>query len=123
MRTLSRSLILLFLALSCFAVACGDGEDNNGSSSVTNPFAGDAAAAAKGKTEYEKTCTACHGVDGSPGAVSMKDLRQTAKNDSDGEIFNYIHDGVEGTSMVAYGGMYTDDQIWELVTHIRTFAN
>ena len=40
---------------------------------------------------------------------------------ADDDLFGFIHDGVEGTAMVPLGEALTDDEIWNVVNHIRTF--
>jgi|MDSZ01.3.fsa_nt_gb mono/diheme cytochrome c family protein len=115
--------ICIAFALVFSLSACGDdnntSENNNTGNNDTNPFAGDAEAAAAGKGIYEGkgSCTSCHGADGSPGMIAAVDLRGSSL--SDGELYSKISDGVPGTSMTAYKNSLTEDEIWQLVTHIQ----
>jgi mono/diheme cytochrome c family protein len=113
--------ICIAFALVLSLSACGDDNNTseNNNTNTTNPFSGDAEAAAAGKTIYEGKggCTSCHGADGGPGTVSMKDLRGSTL--SDGDLYSRIADGVPGTSMAAYKNSLSEDEIWQLVTHIQ----
>lgn len=85
-----------------------------------NPLAGDAAAAAEGKSLYEKTgCVACHG-NNARGAVGP-DLtdNEWLRAPSDEMIFNTIRNGRSGTLMSPFKDMLDDRQIWQLVTYLR----
>ncbi len=123
---LSRTLmILLTLGMAATLAACGDsgetGENNGGGgdgSELTNPFAGDAAAITEGQQEYlNENCSGCHGEDGKN--TSFLDL-STITGKADGILFVSIRDGIEGTSMNSYGGKLSDDQIWKMVTWVKT---
>ena len=83
-----------------------------------NPFKDDAAAAAEGATLYsDNGCTTCHGLDGK--SASFKDL-STLDATSDAALFESIDAGVPGTAMTAYGETLTDDEIWKIITWVRT---
>src|SRR5262249_21899181 len=41
---------------------------------------------------------------------------------TDGQIFLWIKDGYPNTAMPAWGQRLNDEQIWQLVTYLRTFA-
>ena len=56
------------------------------------------------------------------GPVSPKALSDTAVNLTDAEVYSKISDGVPGTSMSAYGANYSETEIWQLVSWIRTLA-
>lgn len=95
-------------------------EDMGGA--LINPFDGDAQAAMSGQARFEAACTTCHDAAGGVGAVAMKALSETATDADDAYIFTTIKDGQDATAMPSYGAMYSDDEIWELVTFIRTLA-
>ena len=79
----------------------------------------DAAAAGKMIFEGSGGCTGCHGADGGPGTVSMKSLSDSGDTLSDGDLYDKIANGVPGTSMAAYKSSLSEDEIWQLVTHIQ----
>src|SRR5260370_12984585 len=75
-----------------------------------NQFAGNPQAIADGKELYNRTCTGCHGYDGTPGeqgpglgASGRRYLRI-----SDREIFDAIQQGIPGTMMPGTGLAETD---------------
>src|SRR5207245_905188 len=41
---------------------------------------------------------------------------------TDGQVFLWIKDGYPGSAMPAWGQRLTEQQIWQLVTYLRTFA-
>lgn len=94
----------------------------NNTSAGTNPLDGDADAIASGEITFDSACTTCHNKDGSMGPVSPKALSDTAVNLTDAEVYSKISDGVPGTSMSAYGANYSETEIWQIVSWIRTLA-
>ena len=90
--------------------------------SMTNPYEGSADRAAEGaKLFISYNCMDCHGADGS-GAMgpSLQDGRWHFGG-SPGEVFQSIYEG-RPEGMPAWGGRIPDDQIWRLVTYVRTLA-
>jgi mono/diheme cytochrome c family protein len=96
-----------------------------------NPHEGDAASAAAGKQVYDTYCAACHGPelkgDGPAGAAlnpKPADLTEVAKNDPEDRIHWIISEGGAATGfsdkMVPFKGTLTDDQIWQVVTYIKS---
>ncbi len=95
------------------------------------------AAVRDGKELYHKTskpftCETCHGVKGDglgdPGFKSTPAARNftckaTMGSLSDGQLFWVIKKGSPATSMPGFGGNLSDDDIWKLVSYLRTFAN
>lgn len=88
----------------------------------TNPLDGDMAAIANGKTRFEANCLVCHNIDGSSGPVSPKALAMSATTLDDPTMFSKIADGVTDASpqMPSYSDTFSDTEIWELVSFIRT---
>jgi len=107
-------------------------------------IAGTAAAkpgdAAKGKDIYDKRCTWCHGEKGD-GAGAAKDLLNPPPRDftsgnykiktssfedmvpNDDDIFRMIRDGMPGTGMPGWSDVLTEQDMWNLVAYVKTFAN
>src|SRR5580704_11739903 len=66
---------------------------------ATNPFAGQAAALAAGKTLFAAQCQSCH----APGGTASAFTSPTYKSGSaDGEIFLNIRNGIRNTAMQPY---------------------
>lgn len=98
--------------------ATGDLGGDMGGQGQENPFKGDAQAAAEGATLYnDNGCVTCHGTDGK--STSFKDL-STLDATPDATLFTSIDAGIAGTAMSAYGETLTDDEIWKIITWIRT---
>jgi mono/diheme cytochrome c family protein len=91
----------------------------------TNPLGADAAAA--GAEIFKNNCVACHGDQGhgdgpASGALDPlpKNLPMLASTVGDDYLYWRINTGRDGTSMVAWKGILTDEQIWQVVAFIRT---
>ena len=93
---------------------------------------------AAGKTLYGEYCSQCHGDEGD-GQGMMADLlvprprdfrrgiykiRRTMQGELpiDSDLFEIVSKGMPGTSMLAWQGLLTDDQIWQLVDYIKSFS-
>lgn len=92
---------------------------------LTNPLAADAAQA--GAEVFRTNCEMCHGPQGhgdGPAGGSLEpkpgNLAVVQTKAGDDYLFWRIHDGKPGTSMVAWKGILTDEQIWQVVAFIRT---
>lgn len=123
--------VLVFSAL--VLAACGGGADVVATlapvpsefSGQTNPLGADAAAA--GAEVFKTNCESCHGPqghgDGPAGAAldpAPKDLSVLQATAGDDYLYWRINTGKEGTGMVAWKGVLTDEQIWQAVSFIRT---
>ena len=87
---------------------------------LRNPHEGDAKAVAQGKSLFVNyNCLDCHGADGS-GAMgpSLQDGRWHFGG-SAGEVFESIYEG-RPDGMPAWGSRISDDQIWLLVSYVRS---
>lgn len=131
---MKKVLFVMLALVAVFVAACGGG---GGSSSdaipevpaeyagLTNPLGADAAAA--GAEVYKVNCESCHGPQGhgdGPAGVALdpapKNLPERAALVGDDYLHWRINTGVEGTSMVAWKGILTDEQTWQVVAYIRT---
>ena len=123
--------VLVFSAL--VLAACGGGADAVATlapvpsdfAGQTNPLGADAAAA--GAEVFKTNCESCHGPqghgDGPAGAAldpAPKNLAVLQATAGDDYLYWRINTGKEGTGMVAWKGVLTDEQIWQAVSFIRT---
>ena len=118
-------LVLTALALS----ACGGGAGNPPAGTAPAKSAGDAA---KGKTKYDTTCTACHGADLKGITGLGKDLTTSAfvKGQPDAGLVDFLKKGRPATDpanttkvdMPPKGGnpALTDADLGDIVSYIRT---
>ena len=89
---------------------------------LRNPYEGNAAALATGAKLYVAyNCIDCHGADGS-GAMgpSLADGRWHFGG-APAEVFESIYQG-RPDGMPSWGGRIADDQIWMLVTYVRSLG-
>ena len=89
---------------------------------LVNPHEGDANAAATGAKLYlAYNCVDCHGADGS-GAMgpSLADGRWHFGGES-AEVFESIYQG-RPEGMPAWGSLISEDQVWMLVTYVRSLS-
>lgn len=91
---------------------------------MTSPVGADAAAGAE---IFKTNCESCHGPqgygDGPAGAAldpAPKNLPELMPLVGDDFLYWRINTGKEGTSMVAWKGVLTDEQIWQVVAYVRT---
>ena len=98
--------------------------------SQRSPFAPDAASLAQGRAVYEQNCVSCHGPTGRGDGPLARNLRprpadfrvHMAAGHTDGELFNWLTNGVPETAMPAYGGQLSEAERWHVINYIRGFA-
>jgi mono/diheme cytochrome c family protein len=132
-----KALYLVMLSLFVLT-ACGESNSPTGSEPIStlapvpagyagkmNPFGPEAAG--EGVKIFKTNCETCHGPqghgDGPAGAAldpGPKDLSELQKVAGDDYLFWRISEGKEGTSMVAWKGILTEEQIWQVISFIRT---
>ena len=96
-----------------------------------------------GKRLYEERCAHCHGEAGDGQGAAAEVVSPTPRDftsgvykflthhesedgnrlPGDGDIFRSIKEGLHGTSMPGWVGFFSDQQIWQLVHYIKTFAD
>jgi len=131
--------VLYLVLLSLFVLtACGESSSSPGSQQIptpapvpgeyagrTSPFGSEAAH--EGAEIFRTNCETCHGPQGlgdGPAGQSLdpkpKDLSALQKIAADDYLFWRISAGKEGTSMIAWKGILSEEQIWQVVSFIRT---
>ncbi len=93
-----------------------------------NPVATTSRTLEAGRQSYTGSCSVCHGGlgegTGTFGVTSFPpatDLTSASTRDlTDGQLFYIIQKGLGFTPMPAFGSQYSEQQIWELVTFVRT---
>ena len=85
----------------------------------TNPYEGNADAAAEGAGVFRKNCQVCHG-EGAKGDI-CPDLTTAKKKygDSDADLFLTISKGRPG-GMPNWDASLGADRIWKVITYIRS---
>jgi len=95
-----------------------------------NPFSNNVEAETKGKEIYSTNCAACHGEtgigDGPAGASLDPHPGNLVDAKAKGEDYLYwrVSDGGAlapfNSSMPAWKGVLTEDEIWQVITYIQT---
>src|SRR5579872_5684062 len=83
----------------------------------TNPFASDPRAAESGRLVFRIFCAPCHGINARGG--KGPDLTTGGQ---DGDLFNVIARGIAGSEMQGYADRIDNDNIWRLVSYVRSVA-
>jgi len=93
----------------------------------TNPLGPDAAA--DGAKVFQVNCEPCHGPqghgDGPSGAAldpKPKNLGKIQQMAGDDFLFWRINTGSQDTSMAPWQGILTEEQIWQVITFVRTLT-
>jgi mono/diheme cytochrome c family protein len=134
-----RKIVFVVLVGILFLTACGGNESPSSTvnenatlapvpaeyAGLTNPL--DPEAAQAGAEVFRTNCEMCHGPQGHGDGVAGQSLEpkpgnlaQVQAKAGDDYLFWRIHDGKAGTSMVAWKGILTDEQIWQAVAFLRT---
>jgi mono/diheme cytochrome c family protein len=84
-----------------------------------------------GRLAFIGSCAECHGATGDGkgvfGSASYPPATDLTKGDpkemSDAQLFWIVKHGLSFTGMPAFGGQYSDQDIWSLVAYIRSLQN
>lgn len=101
------------------------------SGNASNPLAGDRRAVLAGRDAYTGSCATCHGVDGKGNGVygqatypPATDLTtENAREKTDAELFWITKHGLSFTGMPGFGSQYSDQDVWSLVSYLRTLQS
>ena len=132
---MTRSILLSILVITALTVTACEGGAQSPTAALesvpaefagkTNPLGADAAT--EGANIFKTNCEACHGPqghgDGPAGAAlnpRPKNLAELQNAVGDDYLFWRVSTGKEGTSMVAWKGVLTDEQIWQVIAFINT---
>ena len=114
MRNITVVPFALFIAATVYA------QDRQVRGANPNPFAGNPQAVPEGQELYNRTCTVCHGYDGTPGeqgpALGASGRRYLRTSDQ--EIFDAIRKGIPGTLMPGTG--LAEPDAWKVAAYIRS---
>lgn len=131
-----KKLFIWMMLLTLLLSACGESGSSAEESAVietvpaefagqANPYGAEVASA--GDELFQIYCASCHGETGlgdgiagaslEPAPTNLVELQTLAGDDY---LFWRIRAGKSGTAMVAWKGILTDEQIWQVVAFIRT---
>lgn len=97
---------------------------------TANPLTATPEVLASGKRIYQQNCVTCHGDTGRGDGAAARSLpglpadftQQHFAMHTDAEVFGWIKGGKPGTVMPAFGDALDDEQVWQVITYIRQFA-
>ena len=135
---INKILFVIFVLAAFVLTACGGSSANPDADVIgtlapvpaefagqANPLGADAAAA--GANVFRNNCEACHGQQGhgdGPAGTSLvpapKNLASLQTLAGDDYLFWRIANGKDGTAMIGWKGVLTDEQIWQVIAFIRT---
>lgn len=131
-----KKVVFIFLIVTmAVAAGCATSNTNNEANTLdavpaeyaglSNPFGSEAAA--DGAEVFKSSCQTCHGEAGKgdgPASSALnpkpKDLAELQAVVEDDYLFWRISTGKDGTAMIAWKGILSDEQIWQVVAFIRT---
>lgn len=87
-----------------------------------NPFTSDAGAAESGRPMFRIFCSPCHGIKAEGGRGPDLTLGTYSVGDRDADLFGVIVNGATGTEMPAYSSRLRDEDVWRIVSYIRSVA-
>jgi mono/diheme cytochrome c family protein len=73
-----------------------------------------------GSLLWNERCSGCHGNDSAGGRAPSLFNQQWADSTPDAHIVDVIKNGVPNTEMTGFSATLTDEQIYQLIQHIRT---
>lgn len=74
-----------------------------------------------GRASFRLRCSACHGIHAEGGRGPALNRGEFNAGEMDLDIYRVIALGVPGTEMPAFGTRNTEDNIWRIVSYLRTF--
>src|SRR5262245_8667834 len=88
---------------------------------LRNPLGTSTEAVAAGRVVFDQACQSCHGPGGIGDRGPALNAGTFTHGSEDGDLFRTIREGLAGTQMPPFRGL-TDDQIWQVVTYIRSLS-
>jgi putative heme-binding domain-containing protein len=89
----------------------------------TNPLAGDPRAVEEGRVAFRGSCSLCHGIKGEGGRGPDLTIGAYTGDSADKTLYDIISSGVAGTEMPGFASRFESDDIWRLVTYVRSIAS
>lgn len=124
--------IIPALAVAGLGVSFVFGALLNTDGELLNPIPPDARSIAAGRELYEQNCFVCHGPSGrgdGPAAINLNprpvDLLQhvIVGVHPDAQLFDWISNGYPNSAMPAFASTLSENDRWDVLNFIRTFAN
>src|SRR5437588_1749610 len=88
----------------------------------TNPLAGNPKAAEEGRVALRGSCSLCHGIKGEGGRGPDLTIGNYSVGNTDADLYRVISDGAAGTEMPGFSARYESEDIWRLVSYLRSIG-
>jgi mono/diheme cytochrome c family protein len=121
--------VLAWVALVAVSASAQNPGGNPEAKKLKNPVASTPDSIKAGQASFQKYCRFCHGADAKGnGPMAPKDTHPADltdakwdRGDSDGEIFTVIKEGAGPKfDMKGFKSKMTDQEIWQVVTYLRS---
>jgi mono/diheme cytochrome c family protein len=96
---------------------------------VVNPVPATAESTAKGSLLYQANCAVCHGADArgdGPMAQTLNpppvDLTVHITQHPDGDLFDFVSNGISGTGMPAFKNTLSEEERWDVLNYLKSVA-
>ena len=120
---------LLVLAGGAVGIASIQPDPTAQALTLTNPIPPSAQSILRGQAVYTERCLNCHGPAGKgDGMVATTlnpppaDLTVHVNAHPDGQLFEWITDGIPGSAMPSFHSLLTDQQRWDVLNYLHTLA-
>jgi mono/diheme cytochrome c family protein len=117
------------VVVGAMLIIAGGGQTAAQPSQVQNPVAADQRSVDAGKATYAANCAKCHGDTGhgdGPLAAALNpkplDLTVHVGLHPDGQLFDWITNGVPRSQMPAWKGSLTPSQRWDVINYLRSLS-
>jgi len=116
------------LALLGLVVFGYNSTDRTATSGLTNPTPNNAATLAVGQQVFTQNCATCHGAGGRGNGPLATQLQPRPADlasghlagHTDGDIYQWVTQGIPGTGMPAFSGTLSQEEIWSVIRYVRT---
>ena len=88
---------------------------------VMSPSITEGSGVPRGKDIFSASCRACHGENGLGTAFTNVVLAEVSPTLTDDELLAFVKEGNIGLRMPPFGKTYTDDQLKDVISYIRTW--
>lgn len=76
----------------------------------------------QGRDTFRIYCSSCHGMNGTGGRGPDLTSGNYVQGNRDSDLFRVITQGVPGTAMPSFSGDLTPNEIWQIVSYLRSIA-
>ena len=97
---------------------------------LENPIQTNEQSIAAGKEIYQRTCFMCHGASGRGNgplayyiSAPPKDVSHTPEMHNAGELFYMLTEGKNGTPMLGFKNILTEEERWRVIIYIQTILS